>query len=492
MKKSTRHILTQPYLGISLLLLVFLLKGLLFVAILPIFQGPDEAIHYATIQHLAEPREKDWPIEKIDERDFIVDGNNTDTYHYSQEIREVAKLARFDEVKFHDMNVSNFLPGSQGVIENALTQTTWKRYIDVYPPSVVGGPALYYLATAPIEKYLASSDILMRFFSIRLFSALLGMLTVLLSYLTFLKIGFKYKQSLIIATIIAFQPILTQTAAIINYDIPLIFAFSLFTYAGVSLVKDGFGWKNFLLLFLGAIIGASVKGTGFVLPGLIFPIAIYLIYQKTDFGLGKKKFFFYLITLLLVIFGLFIVFGPRGVTDIFTDFSATSKFSSPFESLLKYATNTVSRWEFFELSYWGSFGWLDARISTNFLFFIWAVEIIALIGLVYGLFFKKELPNFLPEKKYIIFMILILLTLQGLIRFYDWKIFHSAGSIVIGTPGRYFLPNIISHFAVLFFGLGSLCPKRKYFDTLLIISLILMIGLFFHSFISVIIPRYYL
>ncbi|MFA6184014.1 MAG: phospholipid carrier-dependent glycosyltransferase [Parcubacteria group bacterium] len=492
MKKSIHHILIQPYLGISLLLLVFLLKGFLFVTILPIFQGPDEPIHYATIQYFAEPKEKNWDIQKIDKEDFFPDGDNTNTYHYSQEIKKTAEISQFDEIKFHGTNTSLFLSGSDGAIEQTLPQASWKKYIDSYPPSIVGGPSLYYLVTSQIEKFFSSSDILVRFFSIRIFSVFLGILTVLLAYLTTLKAGFTQKQALVISTIIAFQPMFTQTAAIINYDIPLIFAFSLFTYATVALLRHGFQWKYFCFLFLGALVGILVKGTGLILPVLIFPILIYLIYQKTDFGLGKKKFFFYLSALFVIAIAFFIIFGPKGTTEIFTDFSATSNFSSPLESLQKYIVITAERWDFFELTYWGSFGWLDAQVSDYVLIFIWLTEIVALAGIVYAFFFKKIPSSFLPEKKYIIFMILMLVALQGLIRFYDWKIFYSDGSIIIGTPGRYFLPNIISHFLVLFFGLGSFFSKKKHFDILLITSLILMIGFFFYSLFNIIIPRYYL
>ena len=482
-----RNQLPKSHFHIILLLLVFLLKGLLFVAILPIFQGPDEAIHYATVQYFAEPKEKKWPISQST---WINDANNIETYNFSEEIRKTAKISQFDEIKFHNTNTTLFSTETDGLQEKEITGQKWKSYIDTYPPAIVSGTALYYDLASVIEKSLSNKDILIRFFSIRLVSILLGMAVILLAYLTATKIGFSKKHSLLISAIVAFQPMFTQTAAIITYDIPLIFSFSLFIYATTSLLRDGFQWKYATILLISAILGTLSKGPGMVLIALIFPISGYIIQTKLNFN--RSKFILYSLFGILVISTAFILFGPRDIISIFTNFSASPKFSSPIESIQKYAAISMGRWGFFELTYWGSFGWLDSRITNNFLPIIWLIEIVALAGLIYGLFFKKELPDFLPEKKYIFFFIAILLVLQGAIRFYDWRSYYNSGIINVGTPGRYFLPNIIAHFLVLFYGLGIFCHKRKNFNILLAFSFVLMVGLFLYSLFNIIIPRYYL
>jgi len=100
--------------------------------------------------------------------------------------------------------------------------------------------------------------------------------------------------------------------------------------------------------------------------------------------------------------------------------------------------------------------------------------------------------EFLPEKKYIIFFIGIILALQLAIRFYDWRVFDATGQILIGTPGRYFLPNIIPHILLIVTGLGFFTRNKKQFHILLKILALLMILLSLYSIINVIIPRYYL
>ena len=83
--------------------------------------------------------------------------------------------------------------------------------------------------------------------------------------------------------------------------------------------------------------------------------------------------------------------------------------------------------------------------------------------------------------------------LQLAIRFYDWRVFDTTGKIVIGTPGRYFLPTLIPHLIILVTGLGFLITKNKtQFTTLLKALALSMILLCLYAVFDVIIPRYYL
>ena len=81
----------------------------------------------------------------------------------------------------------------------------------------------YYFIPSVIEKSFSKSDIFVRFFGIRIFSAFLGLLIILLAYFTVRKIGFDKQISILFSIIIAFQPMFSQASAIINYDIMLIF-----------------------------------------------------------------------------------------------------------------------------------------------------------------------------------------------------------------------------------------------------------------------------
>lgn len=113
-----------------------------------------------------------------------------------------------------------------------------------------------------------------------------------------------------------------------------------------------------------------------------------------------------------------------------------------------------------------------------------------------------EKLDFLPEKKYIIFLLGMIVLLQLGIRFADWIFFQQTGSIETGTPGRYFLPNIAAHIILVFTGLrmlievissqGGSAKGREYFEKSLIVGLILMMTFMMYIIFDVIILRYYL
>ena len=507
---QTSHTLKKPLFWLSILLFIFIMKGLVLGILFPFFQGPDEQTHYATLQYLAEPKEKSWPI--IKKPKDLIDGNNIATYHFSEETIKSAQATGFDEVKFQNENTQSFSGSSFGPNEKAVAENSWKRYIDIYPTNTSGTVSVYYLLGTKIEQALSDQSILTRFFSIRLLSVVLGALVVLLTYLTARKMSFSEKNSLILAVLVAFQPMFSSTASIVNIDIALILAFSLFVYAGVSMLAEGSGLKYVTLLIFSIILGLFSKGPGMVLVVVAIPFLIYFAYLY--FHIDKRRFFWWVFLFLSLSIALTFIFMPKSYFVSITNIGAASQFSSPLISLEKYLSKTIggSGLSISHASYWGNFGWLDTKISPKILDVIRIIELVAFLGIVFYLIsgtrpfdkLSSSLSNLgvedrmtkekghLPQKRYIIFFIGIILALQFAIRFYDWRVFDATKQIVIGAPGRYFLPNIIPHILLIVTGLGFFTRNKKQFSILLKTLLILMILLSLYTMINVIIPRYYL
>ncbi|MDR3558957.1 MAG: hypothetical protein P4L58_00960, partial [Candidatus Pacebacteria bacterium] len=145
-------------------------------------------------------------------------------------------------------------------------------------------------------------------------------------------------------------------------------------------------------------------------------------------------------------------------------------------------------------TYWGSLGWVNSWTLSNFTDIIWLIEFIAAIGLVVYLF-RKDTPVWLPEKKYIWFLLAMVAVLQLGIRAYDWRTFESTGALTLGTPGRYFLPSLVSHVILVATGLGTLLNMGKYdryFKPLLAFCFVLLFSLSFYLIYDVIVYRFYL
>ena len=152
---------------------------------------------------------------------------------------------------------------------------------------------------------------------------------------------------------------------------------------------------------------------------------------------------------------------------------------------------TLGRFALSSRTYWGSLGWFDGFVEKNFTDFVWTIQTLSAFGIILFLFSKKRLA-FLPPKKYVLFLIGMIVALQFGIRMADWKVFSETGKLILGTPGRYFLPNLVSHIALVFIGLGALLRKESYFKNILSAGLILMFSFSLYLILNVIIPRYYL
>lgn len=480
----------KRFLPIFLIIFLFILKGFLISGLFPIFQGPDEPVHYGTVQYFAETENKTWEIYQREDRGVY---GNINTFHLSEEIKQTANILKFNEITFKKNNSQEFSEELYfGKSEEDINTNIWKHYTDIYPVNKASGNPFYYFLASLIEKTFSSENILVRFFLIRFFSVFLGALMVFLAYLISRKIGFSEKISLLLSAIIAFQPMFSFMSAIVNLDVLLFFAFTLFSYGAVCLLKNGIAAKNILILVASAIIGILTKGPGVVLVIALYPLFAYAVYKK----LNIKKALFSLYLILFSILLAMLAYGilPQDYLIRITHSHAESKFESVSTSLAKYLDKTanISKVEYTVASYWGNFGWLDTKISGSVVDFIFVMEIIGFFGIFWYVFSKKKGPDYLPEKKYFVFFLLLILALQLAIRFYDWRTFDSAGKIVIDTPGRYFMPNIAAHFTVLFSGLAVFLRKKEYFELLLKFALVLMVIFQFYCIFNLIIPRYYL
>ncbi len=481
--KTPSHKLKTTFL-LGALACIFLIKGAFLSLLIPIFQNPDEQIHYGTVQHWAESSERNWSIQNSEKKHLS--SSDISTYGLSEEVIRSAQSVQFDEIKFEKQNIQNF---SQ-TIEDKVRQNNWKRYIDTYPTSASGTKSVYYGIAAWLEGLLSDESIFTRIFVMRFLAVSFGLGVVILSYLTARKIGFPEGLSLLFATLIAFQPMLSITGAQVNIDIALIFAFSLFFYASVSFMKDP-DWKYASLAISAAILGLFSKGPGIVLIILLYPLSIWFAHQKLR--LPTKRFVILLTISTALLIALLLFSVPKSYLISITNFTAQSRFNSPFQSIGKYLDETLALGEFHDtsLSYWGQFGWLDNSIPNWSLLIILCITVIGFAGTILYLLSRKEI-SFLPERTYLILALGMIFALQIAIRFYDWRVYDYTGKILIGQPGRYFLPNIIPHLLIVITGIGFFLRRKTGFILAMKILALATILLQFHAIVNIIIPRYYL
>ena len=474
----------------TLLLGIFLLLGGWLALLLPFLQGPDEQIHYATIQKWAEPEEKPWTVRESRE---INKSDDIRTYRISEEVRETAHRLQFDEIKWQANNTQSFVSGSPyGEKESEITNNTWGRYIDTVPANTSGTWSLYYWIGSAVERAFDQLGILYRLFLSRFLSVLIGAATACLAFLIGRRLGWSTSASTLFASLIAFQPMFLATSAVINIDILLVFSSTLFLLGAIDLLQDQRPTAKSISTVLTAIVIALfTKGPGVILIPLTLLLAFFIVhsqYSKKYPDLLPRS-----ILGVFVITSLAFIFIPSHILSNFLHLGASSVFETPFASLSAYLEKSLSLGSLIWTSttYWGSFGWLDTNLPESILRIILAVETTALFGLIW-LFRDPNPPHFLPEKRTLLFALASIVLLQIAIRFFDWRILDTTGKMLSGTPARYFLPNIAAHFLLLVAGLGYFARSEGAFSRLLHILSALLFLLALYSFWFLILPRYYL
>ncbi len=476
------------------LLLAFFCKQVFYIALLPIFDGQDEARHYNTIQYLLQPQEainENGRIERSARSDSW-SKEDLSTYNFSEEIQKTAQASNVDILRSQIYNTVIFSSSYDGPNEESITAHSWRPYNYYFPPDIAGKSSLYHKIAAGIEKIFSGKDILVRFYLIRVFSALLGTLAVFLSYQIARTSGFSGRASLVLAGMIAFQPRFSEYFTNINYDVLLIPMFFLFMLGGVLALRDGLNRKN-LAILLGAMAGAILtKATGYILVIVFLPLFFFLLMKKidTDKKIWRLPFF--------AVSGLVIA---SVVVFLYQKFFGHSYLSHDIvPSLQRYLSNTLSWSKLLPSStYWGGNDWSQNVLFERVPRIIAAVEIAALLGFVHffiARLFSLPYPKFVPEKKYVFFFTIVWLALEAGVRIADWAAYNHVGSMSegLGTPGRYFLPALAAHLLLIFAGIGYLLAflhLGKIFENILIAFLVLMFAFHTYFLFNVIILRFY-
>lgn len=470
---------------LCLILVTFILKELFLATLFPIFKGQDEARHYNTVQYLAEPEEKTWATDII--REDTLDKSKLDTYRFSEEINKTAISAETEVWRNESYYKSDFTRDYLGKNEEKINARIWQPVnMDLYP-DIVSNTNLYHKTASFIEKYFAGENILIRFYLVRIFSLLLGTMVILLVYLIAKNAGFTRTNSIVLAAIVSFQPKFGTYAFNINYDALLIPLFSLFTLGGVLYLKNGLNWKNATILFFSVVLGLLTKGSAIVLFAVLLGLLLFEAYKRNYFqrkNIGKSAIL--AIFFILLIF----IFNQKYSIEKLLPFGSDSPIRI-ITSLGEYAAKNIFDFQPVSQNYWGTIDWNHDRVFDWAVRFIWIIEFFSAVGLFLYWKIKQFIP-WLPEKKFVLFFLAMIASLQIGIHFFDWVSWRHHGETLVGTPGRYFLPNVASHMILVFVGLGMILKKEKYLNYSLIVGLVLMFSLSMYQIFNVILPRFYL
>lgn len=469
---------------LCLLLTLTFLKGLLWAGVTPIFQAPDEPLHYANIQYYSEQGQ------------YLTKINTA-----SKEIEQALKYLEFERIVFKVAEKQKFSKTINGIGEDKIKAIKVKEQQTVSKKVKLNSqnPPFYYFIGSFFYRLSPVKNLIWRVFLLRIYSIICFVLTGFFSYKA-IELLFDKKNPLtyIIPTTISFLPMVNFISASINLDNLFMLLNTVLIY---FIIKD---FKKILSVgetfLLGGVAGLAFLTKQNFLPFLtIVPVFLFLnklvIKKQIDF---KRLLIFLMIS--LFISGIFYFREP-----IFREFILKLPYNvivgrSPYEDFKKYRNYRIQPFSYsFYLQrffhhqqpkkifnyFWGTFGWVDTRLPRLVYYLILGFCLLSLLGFLKYLW---KIKNEWRKNLWVWELLALIIFFAYSLSYYEWRFYQIYEDFFL--QGRYFFPLIVPIMIFLVLGWQNLFPKKWQNKALFILSLLMIIFNFYCLF-FIMIPRYY-
>lgn len=468
-----------------LISILILIRGFLWLGLIPALQTPDAERHFSTIQWYAEPTIKDWDI--TEDNDSIIDVLNSSTFHIPPEYMRFLEITQFEETRFNPNSHQTFSDGSKnGIDEEKISAEGLNPHFIEIPPTIVYYPPLYYKIGAWLYALIRNSDLLVRVYAIGLYSLLLSFAVQFFAYKCARRLDFSKTGAALFMGIVALQPMFSQTSISVNPDIMLILGMTMFTYFSISILKTKLCWQNVLGIVAASLVASYAKTPGLITWLFLVILALFKIKKRTFLVWSSS-----VSISLLFVFVIWPTFFLKKFNALTAGlFSSNNIFASYFDALGAYLAKHFAPLEQYRLfaSYWGWFGWLDYPLNKSIYMVILVLVSLGLLSF-FAYLIKKN--SVLAEDKnvYIFFALFVVIFHIGIV--YSEFSYFKGTNIIYGLQGRYFMPAIVAYFLILMKGFQFLL-KRLQPELILKTLFVLVAILNIISLIAVILPAYYL
>jgi hypothetical protein len=234
---------------LALLLALSLIRGVLYSAVTPPWQAPDEPGHFQYVGFLVR-------------------------YHRLPTRQDIAAEERLQTQVYVSMQESGFWARRAHTLAPPALEKEYR--------AAVGHPPLYYLLGALLLVPFSRCDLVTQLYVLRLGSVLLGTLTVLVTYLTAQAL-FPEDASwqLAILAFVAFLPMHAFITSSVNNDSLAELLVSLVIYSLLRILKDGLSWQRAMSIVCLLASGLLTKRTtAFAIPLAALTILLYCLRAK--------------------------------------------------------------------------------------------------------------------------------------------------------------------------------------------------------------------
>lgn len=412
------------------LIILVLLKSLLWTAVVPIFQAPDEQAHFAQLQYMVENRTLELGYLNLSQEIAVSEGllgtrrdafgNNKYTYH-----PEYKPSGNFQA------EINNQPKASRTI------------YVD---REAAGYPPLYYLLATPFYQVVYSRGLIDRLLAVRLLSLVCYFLLVVTAYKTGKIIWSGKLLPVSLAILTAFQPMVSFVASGFHPDNLLNLIYSVFLLVCLLILKNGLKRKYILALAALTIAGLATKP----LMYYSLPLAAAVIVYK------KFPIRYWLPLVILLLLGPVIYFVGRISVPFLPQIGGSGGVG--FIEYLRFRVPKMvfEVWPW----YWGVFRWLSLTLPPLVLKIVTRLAALAIIGLAVKMFLIIKKRKFGFEEKALFFLLISCASYIVYLLVLDWRFMQSTG-FSLGIQGRYLLPNITAQMALLLVGWITLFGRFK-------------------------------
>ncbi len=458
--------------GPVLLALAAFIKGVILAGLVPLWQGPDEAVHFSYIQYIVE--EKSIPVYRLPFQPYATD--------ISPELRQsIADMDR-EHVAFHPDNIQRFLYAEkpQAATANPERHTSTSAYRN----AALGYSPLYYAYGAVAYALSYGLPVEQRALAVRIATALLMVPLVFFSFgLGRILLG--QAGGLAFAAFVSFHPMVSFVFSIINNDAMLIASSAGAAYFMARyLIAGGAGQATRAGLMAGLAILAKPHGFFLVAALVAFIVALAVRQKRMEWtpaaaGFGAMA----AVALPWLLFG--IAHYGHALGPAYIPLQEITLRHPPVTAS-DILTPMFFRWPYtMFVSFWGNFGHLDTPLPPWLATGLWWTFIAAFASVVaatakaaFGRAHRRNTLFFAC-----ISSVLALDILFALFFFYSIK--------YEGGQGRYYFAAWPFMSATFFYAYRIFAPARLHWGGYLVFALGMM-ALFFYSAYSVLLPRYYL
>lgn len=352
-------LVARPRWGLAAVVVVVVVRGVVWSALVPPLQGMDEGAHFANVQYIAE--EGELPVWNSTDHRY---GVYSESVQVASEAMHVQSHRPTDRPDFGDEAVEDLRSADAAVG----TDSDGTGPASSYPPTYYGPAALFYLA--------AEDDTVSQVQAVRLWSALLGAVAIVFAWLfagEVLPHGRWGRAGLTVA--VALQPMLAHQYAIVNNDAWVIACGFAALWLAARLVRSAHA--PWVMLAAGAVVGLGALGKPFGAIA-VFPVAIGWLLGKVRHRVtGWRPL---VLEPALAAVGVAATYGLWVVVSRALGIGSGIGFpASPEPGPRDLVTYLATQWDpamaefrgLWVIQFWGNFGWVNTPLPLIAYELIW-------------------------------------------------------------------------------------------------------------------------